>query len=207
MIHTKITHISDILTDEHGYTYVELELEDGTKGYYPNSVEFLGTLTVGDSVRYNDTKLFNGGNKINGLILKQNIMKYGSIKKVGEIISGENNKFYAEIELADGTKAIHITDTKEELETYTKYDRISYADVVEIKGKHIFTKLVNNGMNDADKKNISITRQSNLKLVVEIAKVGSSKPRWVGKDGNIAWELAAEEFINASELFMDYVNP
>ena len=134
-------------------------------------------------------------------------MKYGSIKKVGEIISGENNKFYAEIELADGTKAIHITDTKEELETYTKYDRISYADVVEIKGKHIFTKLVNNGMNDADKKNISITRQSNLKLVVEIAKVGSSKPRWVGKDGNIAWELAAEELINASELFMDYVNP
>ena len=120
MVVTAIEEVSEVLTDEHGYTYVNLLLGGDVRGFYPNSVEFLSSLSVGDKVRYVDTKMFNGGLKINGLIKLEQEMKVGNIKVVGEIQTGDNNKFYAELELTNGVKAIAITDSAEEIKSYQK---------------------------------------------------------------------------------------
>ena len=57
------------MQDKHGLFHVDLELADGTIGYYPGNEEFLRTLYVGAEVTYIDTKHFNKRNKINGLNL------------------------------------------------------------------------------------------------------------------------------------------
>jgi len=207
MVVTAIEEVSEVLTDEHGYTYVNLLLQDETKGFYPNSVEFLSSLTAGDKVRYVDTKMFNGGLKINGLIKLEQEMKVGNIKVVGEIQTGDNNKFYAELELTNGVKAIAITDSADEIQSYQKYDKVKYADIVNLKGKDIFNKLTVHEKTDADERQLSIIKQSAFGYAVEIATIASPKGRWLDKEGNILWSQAIAELQEAADKIVEYTSP
>jgi hypothetical protein len=207
MVVTAIEEVSDILTDEHGYTYVNLLLSRDVRGFYPNSVEFLSSLQVGDKVRYVDTKMFNGRLKINGLLKIETDMQTGNIKSVGEVQAGDNNKFFAELELTNGVKALCITDSAEEILSYKKYDKVKYADVVNLKGKDIFNKLVVHTKTDADERQLSIIKQSAFGYALEIATIASPKGRWVKSDGSIDFDKAIDELREAADKIVEYTSP
>ena len=68
MKETIIIGISDIITDDYGFTYIDLELEDGSLGYFPNSEEILKTFSLGSKVKYREIIEFNKKPKIIGLL-------------------------------------------------------------------------------------------------------------------------------------------
>ena len=132
-------------------------------------------------------------------------MENGIVKSVGQIQEG-NGKYFVEIGLRGGEKAMAIADTIEEISSYRRYDRVRYSGVVTKKEVKIFVNMSNDGTSDSDARQLSITRQSCLKAAIETANISSPKGRWVDKDGVIDWGVAAKEIIAGAELYMDYVN-
>lgn len=207
MTETKIAQISEILTDENGYLYVDLVLENGVQGYYPNSEDALGLFNEGDEVRYADTKEFAGRLKINGLIkLNKNVIKMTTIKSIGPILNGNNGTFYVSIETEDGVNGIHFSDSYKEIAALKVGSLIQYSDLKDVKDKGTFFVGLNkvSRYTPDERRQLSIVRQSSIKAAIEIASIASPKGRWVKSDGSIDGEAAAKDIIQISELLIDY---
>ena len=211
MTETTITSISPVLTDDNGYNYVNLVLANDVSGAYPNTMGFLLTLAAGDRVRYRDTKIFNKQIKINGLIKIDMAKQFGTIKSVGEIKEGEAKggkvKYFAEITLNDGIKAVVVEETIEALQAYTKYSRVSYTDIQEVKGLNVFVGITNDGMDDNSRRQLSITRQSNLKIAVEVLKISHPKGGFINRNGDVEVDKVVSELIDIAEALSEYTNP
>lgn len=208
MVTTKIKNVSEVAVDDHGYPYVDLELEDGTAGYYPNTNEFLNSLSKGDEVKYAGVKNFAGRLKINGLTKLNETKKMvtGIIKSVGEIKTGNNNTFYVELETADDQKAFHFSESYKELKSFKVGSIVQYTDIKEVKDKGLFfVGLSKVPMYSPDeRRQLSIVRQSSIKAAVEILSIASPKGRWINSDGSVDIESAISDVIKISEGLIDY---
>lgn len=205
MTETTIKSVSKILQDEHGYSYIDVVLEDGTQGYYPNSDEALGLFTVGSKVRYKDVKMFAGRMKINGLtkIIQMTTTKISSITPI-EI--GKNNTFYREITTENGITAIHYDEVYKNISSLKEGDMIQYAETRNVKDRgDFFVGLVKMSLYSPDeRRQLSIVRQSSIKAAIEIASICSAGERWTNNDGTIDKQLAVADIIEISELLIPY---
>jgi hypothetical protein len=205
MTETTIKSVSKILQDEHGYSYIDVVLEDGTQGYYPNSDEALGLFTVGSKVKYKDVKMFAGRMKINGLtkIIQMTTTKISSITPI-EI--GKNNTFYREITTENGITAIHYDEVYKNISSLKEGDMIQYAETRNVKDRgDFFVGLVKMSLYSPDeRRQLSIVRQSSIKAAIEIANICSAGERWTNNDGTIDKQLAVADIIEISELLIPY---
>lgn len=206
----KIKKVSKILTDNHGFTYVNLTLDDGTEGFYPNTVEVLQSLSKGLDVRYSSVKPFNGMNKIVGLVILNNetqskkMRVLSKIKSIGEIKSGANDMFYTKIEMVDGDEAVHFSNNYKDLSGLSVGDPVMYDEIKSVEGKGNFyvglTKLIK--LSADERRQLSIIRQSSLKVAVEIVAMSQSDAdsRKLGADKLV------EEIIRVSDLLVKYAS-
>lgn len=205
----KIQKVSEILTDDHGFTYVNLLLSDGTEGFYPNSVEVLQALSDGLEIKYSSVKPFNGMNKIMGLVVlnktenkKMRVINY--IKSIGEIKSGNNETFYLSMEMVDGDEAIHFSNNFKELQSFSIGDGVTYTEIKDVKDKGKFfvglSKLVK--YSPDEKRQVSIIRQSSLKVAVDVVNMAYTDAdcRKMGTEGLV------EEIIKVSNLLVKYAS-
>jgi hypothetical protein len=208
---SKIVKLSEVVQDKHGLFHIDLELADGTVGYYPGDEKFLSMLEVGQEVTYLGTKHFNKRNKINGL----NIVIHMSniTEKVDTIIVGvsgvEKNKgfYFRTLTTEDGVSAIHLSKQLADIESLIVGSRISYTDITNKNGKDVFVgleKLKRYGADD--RRQLSITRQSSVKAAIECLAIASPKGRWTDKDGNFQKEVCYKEVTELAELFVTYVS-
>lgn len=205
MVETKIKKVSKITTDDHGYTYVDLELQDGTQGYYPNDVSVLESLTKGSKVKYVDTKPFAGRTKINGLT-KLTEMVTTKIKRADQISTGNNNTFYRELETEDGVVGFHFSDSYKALASIKSGSIVQYSDTREVDGKGTFFVGLNklSQYSPDERRQLSIVRQSSIKAAIEMLSIASPKGRWIKSDGSVDKEAAVNDVIEISELLIDY---
>lgn len=206
--HSKICSVGEVVADGHGHFTIDIELEDGTKGYYPNTEKFLNKLKVGSEVSYIDTKEFAGRTKINGLILKEKKMEkvVSIITKAGPLTKGDKGIYFKELTTEDGVSAIFFSKELSDVESIIKGSLISYTDIKEAKGKDIFLGLEKlKRYSSDDRRQLSIMRQSSLKAAIECISIGSPKGRWINKDGSFNNQECYQEVIDLAELFIDYV--
>ncbi len=208
--HSNIVALSEVVQDKHGLFHVDLELADGTVGYYPGNEEFLRTLYVGAEVSYLGTKHFNKRNKINGLNLIQmadnNSKVVAVVKAVTEV---EKNKgfYFRTLTTEDGVTAIHLSKQLSEVESIIVGSLISYTDVVTKNEKDVFVGVEKlRRFNADDKRQLSICRQSSLKAAIECMAIASPKGRWVEKDGSVNIDDCFNEVVALAEQFVQYVS-
>ena len=207
---TSIIALSEVVQDRHGLFHVDLELADGTVGYYPGNEEFLRTLYVGAEVSYLGTKHFNKRNKINGLNLIQmadnNSKVVAVVKAVTEV---EKNKgfYFRTLTTEDGVTAIHLSKQLSDVESIIVGSLISYTDVVTKNEKDVFVGVEKlRRMNADDKRQLSICRQSSLKAAIECFAIANPKGRWLNKDGVVVVDECYNEVITLADKFVQYVS-
>lgn len=207
---TSIVVLSEVVQDKHGLFHVDLELADGTVGYYPGNEEFLRTLYVGAEVSYLGTKHFNKRNKINGLNLIQmadnNSKVVAVVKAVTEV---EKNKgfYFRTLTTEDGVTAIHLSKQLSDVESIIVGSLISYTDVVTKNEKDVFVGVEKlRRMNADDKRQLSICRQSSLKAAIECFAIANPKGRWLNKDGVVVVDECYNEVITLADKFVQYVS-
>jgi len=207
---TIIVNLSEVVQDKHGLFHVDLELADGTVGYYPSNEEFLKSLYVGAEVMYIDTKHFNKRNKINGLNLikmaENNNKVYAIVTDVTKV---EKNKgfYFRTITTEDGVTAIHLSKQLSEVESIIAGSLISYTDVVTKNDKDVFVGVEKlKRMNADDKRQLSICRQSSLKAAIECIAIASPKGRWLEKDGSVNIDDCFNDVVSLADKFVQYVS-
>lgn len=207
---SNIVKLSEVVQDKHGLFHVDLELADGTIGYYPGNEEFLRTLYVGAEVTYIDTKHFNKRNKINGL----NLIKMADSNTkvwalVTEVTKVEKNKgfYFRTITTEDGVTAIHLSKQLSEVESIIVGSLISYTDVVVKNDKDVFVGVEKlRRMNADDKRQLSICRQSSLKAAIECYTLANPKGRWLDKNGAVNVDECYTEIVTLADKFVQYVS-
>lgn len=210
--HSKIVKAGEVVSDGHGFFYIDLELEDGTVGYYPNDEEYLLKLKVGSVVEYIDTKEFAGRTKINGLILKeQNKIKMSKIvtivKEASPLLKGENGTYYKELTTEDGITAVHFSKELSEVESVIQGSLISYSDIKTAKGKDVFVGLEKLKRYSADdRRQLSIMRQSSIKAAIDCFSIASPKGRWITKDGELDTNACYNDVVALAEKFIAYTS-
>lgn len=207
---SKICKLSEVVQDTHGLFYVDIELEDGTSGYYPGNEKFLRSLYEGAEVTYLSTKFFNKRIKINGL----NLVKMESENNNSEVyaivtdvtpIEKVKGFYFRYITTDDGVTAVHLSKQLSEVESIIEGSLISYTDIVTKNDKDIFVGVKKlRRMNADDKRQLSIIRQSCIKAAIECYTIASPKGRWVEKDGSVNTDSCASEVIALAEKFVQY---
>lgn len=209
---SKIVEMGKVVADGHGHFTLDLKLADGTEGYYPNTEEFLNKLKVGMIVYYKDTKHFAGRTKINGLTFLEK-KKQNKVSEIKAIITstspmkkGENGSYYKDIETEDGVKGIFFSKELSEVEQLITGSLISYKDIKKVKGKDVFIGVEKlRRFSVDDRRQLSIVRQSTMKLAVECLKTASPKGRWINKDGSFDADSCFKEVVELTERFIEYV--
>lgn len=209
--------MSEPEVDQAGYFFVDLLMDNGEEGYYPGSLETLGSFKVGDEVTYASTKLFAGKNKFNGLIKKQTKMADKQkvvasavvtfIAQATNTTEGKGNVWFKELTTTDGITAIYFSKEISEVDAIIAGSLVTYNDVASKDGKDYFigmTKLKR--YNDAEKRNLSINRQSAIERAIRILAIASPKGRWILKDNTVDTKAAADEVIALAELLIPYIN-
>lgn len=209
---SKIKSIGGVVADSHGHFTIDIVLEDGTKGYYPNTEEFLNKLKVGSEVSYIDTKEFAGRIKINGLTLIEKTKTMSDkiatiVKLAGPLSKSDKGIYYKELTTEDGITAIFFSKELSEVEVIISGSLISYTDIIEKEGKDYFKgleKLRRHSLDD--KRQLSIIRQAAVKAAIECIAIASPKGRWVNKDGSVDEESCFNEVTSLADLFVEYAS-
>jgi hypothetical protein len=177
-----IEKISSILKDDYGFDFIELSLSDGTKGIYPNKVDFLYPFKKGDVVSY--IKLKNIGDKNVYVYLKKIIqMNINKIRDISQI-NMSKGKFYADITLDDGNTAKFLTESYQEISALKKGSVVEYDSINDLGDKgSIFVNLFKTKVDYENQKNKKIAKQVALKAAVEMLKIASPKGRYSLQDG------------------------
>lgn len=207
---SKICKLSEVVQDTHGLFYVDIELEDGTSGYYPGNEKFLRSLYDGAEVSYLGTKLFNKRIKINNLNLvemdSENSNEVYAIITNATSIEKYKGFYFRYLTTDDGVTAVHLSKQLSEVESIIEGSLISYTDIVTKNDKDIFVGVKKlRRMNADDKRQLSIIRQSCIKAAIECYTIASPKGRWVEKDGSVNTDNCASEVITLAEKFVQYV--
>lgn len=207
--HSKIKTISEVVADSHGHFTVDIELEDGTFGFYPNTELFLNKLKVGSDVSYIGTKEFAGRIKINGLVLKEKLNMSSKIitiiTNVSPLQKTENGVYYKELTTEDEVKAIFFSKELSEVESLIKGSLISYTEIINKKEKDIFVGLEKlKRYSSDDIRQLSIIRQSAVKASIECHAISAPKGKWVNKDGSIDIDSCFNDVIELAEKFVQY---
>jgi len=197
MIEAVVKSVSEIQTDDHGYTFIELELSNGAQGFFPNKKEFLELFYEGMEVTYREVKQFNNRPKIVGLLPNK---KQTKTKKmlVGKIVgltlpwaySQKNNKFYTELTLDDETKGIVMVDNKDETAKFKVGEVITY-ELTEAKGTQFIVGATVLGYSSAVERDLSIKKQTAFKAAVELFNANPHKGRWINKDSPSGLDMEA----------------
>lgn len=207
---SNIRKLSEVVQDKHGLFHIDLELADGTVGYYPGNENFLRMLYEGAEVSYLGTKHFNKRNKINCLnliIMAENNNKVYAV--VTEVTKVEKNKgfYFRTLTTEDGITAIHLSKQLSDVESIIVGSLISYTDVVTKNEKDVFVGLEKlRRMNADDKRQLSICRQSSLKAAIECFAIANPKGRWLNKDGAVDVDECYNEIITLADKFVQYVS-
>lgn len=188
MIETVIKSISEILTDKHGYTFVDIELEDGAQGFFPNEREYLESLFLGMEVKYRAVKIFNNRPKIIGLLpnikTKKVEMSIGRISNHSSWeLSPKNNKFYSTITLEDGTSGVVMVDSINETLSFRPGLIMSY-ELNEKAGTNFFVGVNLHTYDSNTTRELSIKRQTAFKAAVELLNANPHKGRWHSKESS-----------------------
>lgn len=205
----KIVKASEVVADGHGFFYKDLELDNGVKGYYPNTEEFLNRLVAGATIEYIDTKEFAKRTKINGIVLKEKIKKMSKVitivKSTSKLQKGENGSYFKELTTEDDVTAIYFSKELSEVESIIPGSLISYTDIKNAKGKDVFIGFEKlKRYSSDDRRQLSITRQSSIKAAIECLNIASPKGRWNEKDGVVNKQACYEEVIELAEMFIEY---
>ena len=209
---SNITKLSEVVQDKHGLFHVDIELADGTVGYYPGNENFLRMLYVGAEVSYLGTKHFNKRNKINclNLIIMADINNNNKVYAiVTQVTKVEKNKgfYFRTITTEDGITAIHLSKQLSDVESIIVGSLISYTDVVTKNEKDVFVGVEKlRRMNADDKRQLSICRQSSLKAAIECFAIANPKGRWLNKDGVVVVDECYNEVITLADKFVQYVS-
>ena len=206
---SKICKLSEVVQDTHGLFYVDIELEDGTSGYYPGNEKFLRSLYDGAEVSYLGTKLFNKRIKINNLNLvemdSENSNEVYAIITNATSIEKYKGFYFRYLTTDDGVTAVHLSKQLSEVESIIEGSLISYTDIVTKNDKDIFVGVKKlRRMNADDKRQLSIIRQGCIKAAIECYTIASPKGRWVEKDGSVNTDSCASEVIALAEKFVQY---
>lgn len=206
----KIVKASEVVADGHGFFYKDLELDNGVKGYYPNTEEFLNKLVEGKVIQYIDTKEFAKRTKINGLVLIEKTKKMSNkvitiVKSTSTLQKGEKGIYFKELTTEDGITAIFHSKELSEVETIISGSLISYSDIKNLKGKDVFFGVEKLKRYHADdRRQLSIMRQSSIKAAIECIAIASPKGRWLNKDGVVDKQACYSEVIELAEMFIEY---
>lgn len=203
-----IKRIEGVVADSHGHHSIEIELEDGVKGYYASNLDFLLQLEEGMEVSYLGTKEFAGRLKINGLnIIKQKQMadKIDTIIINAGPVQKGNGTYFRELTTEEGVTALYFSKNLSDVELIIKGSRIFYVKVETKKEKDWFVGLEKQNRYSSDiRRNLSITRQSSLKLAIEVYALANPKGRWATKEGAVDIEAAYTELTELADKFVDY---
>ena len=186
MIETVIVSVSEIQTDEHGYTFIELELSNGAQGFFPNKAEFLELFYEGMEVKYREVKTFNNRPKIVGLIPnKKEIQKQMLVGKIVGVspweFSQKKNNFYATVTLEDETSGVVMVTSKDDTTMFKPGAIITY-DLSEVKDHKFLVGVNVFNYSPAVERDLSIKRQTAFKAAVELLNANPHKGRWLDKD-------------------------
>jgi len=187
MIEAVIVKVSDILTDDYGYTFIELELSDGTQGFFPNKVEVLESFYEGMEVKYREVKEFNNRPKIVGLLpnnkQKQIHMAIGQILSVDNwSYSNKNNKWFTKVSLTDDVSGIIIEENYSNTVNYKLGRYLKYQDVQTKGDVTIIVAPEPVVFDSATERDLSIKRQTAFKAAVDLFNANPQKGRWLDKD-------------------------
>ena len=181
-----VVSVSEIQTDEHGYTFIELELSDGAQGFFPNKVEFLELFYEGVEVKYREVKTFNNRPKIIGLLPNKKEIKRQML--TGRIVdvspwefSNKKSNFYATVTLDDSTSGIVMVDSMDDTVRIKPGVYITY-DLSEMKDHKFLVGVSTFGYSPAIERDLSIKRQVAFKAAVELLNANPIKGRWADKD-------------------------
>lgn len=190
-----VKSVSEILTDEHGYTFIELELSDGAQGFFPNKEDFLELFYEGMEVKYREVKTFNNRPKIVGLLPNKKI-KEGKMS-VGKILnhspwefSPKKGKYYSTLTLEDGISGLVMVDSKDETLKFKVGEDITY-EVDEVKGHNFFLAPIVHSYSPSVERDISIRKQVAFKAAVELFNSNPKKGRWLSNDDPTGLDLDA----------------
>ena len=206
-VSTKIKAVSEILTDENGFYFIDVELQDGTIGFYPGEKEALSFFKPGSEVSYMDTKKFNNRNKINGLIMENNKEE---VSGAGVIVSITNvtmvkGFFSRAVQLDNGVSANVISKQAAGVSVFREGNLVSYTGLTDA-GEHgiFFDNLKKEFLYNAEeRRQLSIVRQSSLKIATELYLSSGMLDRIKNGD-EVNWDNVSDEIIKISEKFIGY---
>ena len=215
VIEAKIKDVSGIQTDGNGFQFVELELDNGVTGFYPGQEATLNGLLPGTTITYQSLKKYNMKDKISGLVVKKEaeVPKEeaggsGVILEISEV-NLLKGFFYRKIKLSNGAEANAISKNANSISNLRPGNLISYTGVTDA-GEHgmFFDNLKKEFLyNIEDRRNLSIVRQSSLKLATELfcqIKVCNTDFKLPVKKGLPDWEAISNEIIGIADKFVDY---
>ncbi len=205
-IKTRVSSVSEIITDEHGFEYINLILEDGVKGFYPGKPDLLSGFKPGLEVSYSGTKKFNGMNKIIGLIAESPVVP--SNPGIGRIV-GITSVFTLKgwytrtVRLDNDITANVVAKQLNVLSQYKVGSLVSYNSVKETEGLGAFFDGLKKEFEYTaeDRRQLSIMRQSCLKVATELYLAANSKN--VSKSD---WDSVINEVTSIANKLVDYVN-
>lgn len=206
--HSKIVFVSEVVADGHGHFTVDIELDDGTKAYYPGKEEFLRRLKVGSEVSYIKVEQFAGRDKFKGLTLKNTNMDtkvVAIVTKTSELKKGNNNTYYKEITTEDEVTAIFFSKELNDVESIVKGSLISYTDIISKDNKDIFIGLEKLRRYSLDQaRQLSIVRQAAVKAAIDCHSISAPKGKWINKDGSLDVDACFSDVIALAEKFVEY---
>lgn len=216
MISTVITQVSEILTDEHGYTYIEISFENGVQGFFPNKVEYLGLFYEGMEVQYRDVKNFNNKQKIIGLSpvknKTENKMLTAKIKNVGEWkFSTKTGKFHSIVTIEDDTSGMVAVDNLDATLDYKVGNLMSF-DIQKKEGKDTVEMVFFVGVtlftySAANQRDLSIKKQTAFKAAVDLLNANPHKGRWhkAGSSTGLDHEALLNDVRSLTEILFTVV--
>lgn len=207
---TVVESVSEIMTDENGFCFIDLVLGDGTRGFFPGKADTLSAFTPGVSVLYSSVKKFNGMDKINGLTVEEKkptvtAPTFARITDLSEV-SPLNGWMLKSITLDNGVTAGVIAKHHNGLSQYRVGNLVSYVAIRETEEFGSFFDGFKKEFEytGEDRRNMSITRQSCLKAATELYLAANSSK--LAKSANVNWDDVLNDVIHISDKLVAYTN-
>jgi len=205
-IKTTISAVSKILVDENGFEYVNLILGDGVEGFYPGKADTLSAFKPGVRISYSGYKKFNGMSKIIGIMIENeetaDTIKICRITAITDIFLVKG-WYTRTVGLDNGVSANIVAKQPSALSQYRIGNLVSYSSVKETDGFGLFFSDIKKEFeySGEDRRQLSIMRQSCLKVATELYLAANSKTL-----AKSSWDDVVNDLIKITDRLVGYVN-
>jgi len=210
---TFVESVSEIMTDENGFEFINIVLGDGIKGFFPGKADTLSAFQPGTPVLYSGVKKFNGMDKINGLTVEDKkpaepevkSITYARITAVSDV-STYKGWFLRDITLDTGITASVVAKQPSALSQYKIGNLVSFSSVRTGESNRPFFDNFKKELEygSEDRRNLSIMRQSCLKVAAELYLAANSTK--LAKSAGVNWDDVVAKLTYISNKLVNYTN-